>query len=174
MHTIQNEPGENPAVKAGAYDDPPEPAARASISAEQRQQMIAAAAYHHYELRGGTSSDPLNDWLEAEKEVDAALAGGESRAGAKSAFLRMLSTVLAECQTQIDELGAKAKAASTAMRRKYEEQLAAVTPKYEAARGKLVEIREHTDDAWGHLREGAEKAANEMRIAVREAASLFK
>jgi len=173
MQTIQNELSDNRGTP-GVGDDPRESAARASISSEQRQQMIAAAAYRRYEARGGTSSDPVNDWLEAEKEVDAALAGVEVRTRAKSSFLSALSSVLTECQTQIEELAAKAKVANTAMKRKYEEQLAVVTPKYEAARGKLVEIREHTDDAWGHLREGAEKAANEMRIAVRQAASLFK
>lgn len=39
-----------------------------------RHQMIAEAAYLRAELRGFTDGDPVDDWLEAEREVDSLLA----------------------------------------------------------------------------------------------------
>ena len=37
---------------------------------EDRQQMIATAAYYLAERRGFNSSDEIQDWLEAEAEID--------------------------------------------------------------------------------------------------------
>ncbi|WJW76109.1 DUF2934 domain-containing protein [Thiohalobacter sp. IOR34] len=44
------------------------------ITPEQRYQMIAEVAYLRAE-RQGFAGDPVEDWLAAEKEVDAGLAG---------------------------------------------------------------------------------------------------
>lgn len=35
-----------------------------------RQEMIATAAYYRAENRGNNYSDEMQDWLEAEKEID--------------------------------------------------------------------------------------------------------
>ena len=40
------------------------------ITPEMRHQMIAEAAYLRAEQRGFTPGDPLDDWLNAEREVD--------------------------------------------------------------------------------------------------------
>ena len=45
-----------------------------TVSAEQRQSMIAESAYRRAERRGVEGGDPVADWLESEKEVDALLA----------------------------------------------------------------------------------------------------
>ena len=37
---------------------------------ENRFQMIAAAAYYHSEKRGFNGGDVVQDWLEAEMEID--------------------------------------------------------------------------------------------------------
>jgi len=37
---------------------------------EDRQQMIATAAYYLAERRGFNSSDEIQDWLEAEAQID--------------------------------------------------------------------------------------------------------
>jgi hypothetical protein len=42
------------------------------VSSEARWQMIAEAAYHKAEKRG-FMGDPVDDWLAAEAEIDAAL-----------------------------------------------------------------------------------------------------
>ncbi len=43
-----------------------------AVTAEERWEMIAQAAYFRAE-KGGFSEDPLVDWLEAEREIDAML-----------------------------------------------------------------------------------------------------
>jgi len=44
-----------------------------TVSAEQRHAMIAERAYLRAEVRGFQGGDPVEDWLEGEKEVDALL-----------------------------------------------------------------------------------------------------
>lgn len=44
-----------------------------SVSADQRHTMIAESAYRRAEARGFQGGDPVQDWLEGEKEVDALL-----------------------------------------------------------------------------------------------------
>jgi hypothetical protein len=63
------------AAPAGAAKRPtPNTAAvTRSVSAEQRNAMIAESAYLRAEARGFQGGDPLQDWLEGEKEVDALL-----------------------------------------------------------------------------------------------------
>ena len=47
-----------------------------ALWAEERRQMIAAAAFRRYEQRGADDEgDAMEDWFEAEKEVDNALRG---------------------------------------------------------------------------------------------------
>jgi hypothetical protein len=41
-----------------------------NITSEQRRKMIAIAAYHKAEKRGFAPGNELQDWAEAEKEVD--------------------------------------------------------------------------------------------------------
>ena len=45
-----------------------------TVSAEQRHAMIAESAYRRAERREFTGGDPVADWLDSEKEVDALLA----------------------------------------------------------------------------------------------------
>ena len=44
------------------------------ITIEQRRQLIAQAAYFRALSRGFEGGDPVADWLEAEQEVDQAIA----------------------------------------------------------------------------------------------------
>jgi Protein of unknown function (DUF2934) len=44
-----------------------------SITPERRRQMVAEHAYHRAAERGFANGDPLKDWLEAEREVQAEL-----------------------------------------------------------------------------------------------------
>ena len=46
------------------------------VSAEERLQMIAKAAYHLATERGFHTSDPRQNWIDAEAEVDSLLAEG--------------------------------------------------------------------------------------------------
>lgn len=53
--------------------NPPTPSVTRSVSAEQRNAMIAESAYLRAEARGFQGGDPVQDWLDGEKEVDALL-----------------------------------------------------------------------------------------------------
>ena len=44
---------------------------KSTVAPEERYKMIAAAAYLRAERRGFTSGRALNDWIEAEAEIDA-------------------------------------------------------------------------------------------------------
>lgn len=48
-------------------------AATVTVAEEVRRAMIAEAAYYHAERRGFAPGDELEDWLQAEAEVDALL-----------------------------------------------------------------------------------------------------
>jgi len=45
------------------------------ITPEERWKMVAVAAYHKAEQRGFATGYELEDWTEAEKEIDALLCG---------------------------------------------------------------------------------------------------
>lgn len=46
---------------------------RAVANEEDRQEMIAIAAYYRAERRGFSGGDAMQDWLEAEAEIDNAV-----------------------------------------------------------------------------------------------------
>lgn len=46
---------------------------KSTVAPEERYKMIAAAAYLRAERRGFASGRALNDWIEAEAEIDAML-----------------------------------------------------------------------------------------------------
>ena len=46
------------------------------ITPEERWKMIAVAAYHKAEKRGFAPGNELQDWNEAENEIDKLLSGG--------------------------------------------------------------------------------------------------
>ena len=54
------------------------PAARAAAP-QERHAMIAEAAYYMAERRGFESGHELEDWLVAESQIDAVIAGGAAR-----------------------------------------------------------------------------------------------
>jgi len=65
------------AASAGDTKRPSTPKSSAavtrSVSADQRHAMIAESAYRRAEARGFQGGDPMQDWLEGEREVDALL-----------------------------------------------------------------------------------------------------
>lgn len=67
------------AAKTTAGKAAKKPAA-AEITPEQRHQLIAEAAYLRAESRSFDAGDPIDDWLQAEQEIDARLTGGQGAA----------------------------------------------------------------------------------------------
>jgi hypothetical protein len=48
----------------------PEPGAGAQITPEERNRMIAEAAYYRAERRGFATGGEMEDWVQAETEID--------------------------------------------------------------------------------------------------------
>jgi DUF2934 family protein len=48
------------------------------VTPDERHRMIAEAAYHRAEQRGFTNGDPLQDWLEAEAQIEIQLRDGRT------------------------------------------------------------------------------------------------
>lgn len=65
--------GEAP-LNVNTAEAPEKPEAAKHVTAEERWNMIADAAYYRAEKRNFIGGDPHEDWLQAEAEIDAALA----------------------------------------------------------------------------------------------------
>ncbi|MDQ3797676.1 MAG: DUF2934 domain-containing protein [Pseudomonadota bacterium] len=63
------------ATRATARSKATKPSTPVEVTPEERWRMIAVAAYHKAEQRGFTPDRTLDDWLEAEKEVNMLLGG---------------------------------------------------------------------------------------------------
>ena len=46
------------------------------VTPDERHRMIAEAAYHRAEKRGFMNGDPMQDWLEAEAQIENELRNG--------------------------------------------------------------------------------------------------
>ena len=62
--------GHGAAVPPKAVEREPTSALHRSVTAEDRERMIAETAYYRAERRGFASGHQLDDWLDAEREVD--------------------------------------------------------------------------------------------------------
>ncbi len=63
-------------------DQPFAEGAQDSIDPDLRHRMISEAAYHRYAERGYEDGYDLDDWLQAEAEVDHVVLGRQAGAGA--------------------------------------------------------------------------------------------
>jgi hypothetical protein len=63
-------------VEPTAAEEAPVSAERPTISSEERRRRIALAAYRRAERLGFGTTNPVEDWLVSEREVDAMLAEG--------------------------------------------------------------------------------------------------
>ncbi|MCF8200085.1 MAG: DUF2934 domain-containing protein [Sulfuritalea sp.] len=66
-------PAVKPAVKKPAKPRSKKPVL---VPPEQRRFYVEVAAYHIAERRGFAAGDPLEDWVQAEAEIDRLLAAG--------------------------------------------------------------------------------------------------
>ena len=78
--TAQVKPPPRRAVKPSAVDPAPSVAAGRAlvpsrVSEEERWEMVARAAYFRAERRNFADGTAMQDWLEAEREIDALLRG---------------------------------------------------------------------------------------------------
>jgi hypothetical protein len=120
------------------------------ISPEQRDRMIAEAAYFRAERRGFQGGDPLDDWLQAEAEIDCQTAGGKE--STRKSLADQLATQLREYDGELASLTARAREVSAALRTELERELERLAP-----------LRAKAERALGELRQRAGQATDDLR-----------
>jgi hypothetical protein len=90
----------------------------------------------------------------------------------KEAYIEKIEAQLREWSSRIDELKARAEAAKADGRLIYEKKIVELREKQEELRSKLQKMRTSGEGAWQDLKEGLEKARDELKRAV--SASLEK
>jgi len=68
--TIRRKTVATPGKPTGSRSRKAKSAAPLEIAPEERRRMIAAAAYQKAERRGFATGREMDDWLEAESEID--------------------------------------------------------------------------------------------------------
>jgi hypothetical protein len=135
------------------------------VQEEQRRHMIASAAYLRAERRGFTNGDPVTDWLEAEAEIDAALA--------RTDLLTQLEARLALVNRELVELKERMSRIRSDARDKLAEDLAKLAKLRDGFQGKVDVLRRQGEQAGEKAKQQAEKAWAQMaraldRVSVRK------
>ena len=133
-------------------------------SPEQRRHMIAEAAYFPAEHRGFQGGDPLDDWLQAEAEIDRMAACGEEPARAKLAD--QLATQLRKYDEEFARVSAKMREVSTAVRTELERDLEWLKPLRTSAEHALGEMRQRAGHATDDLRALSDRVRTELADAL--------
>jgi cell division septum initiation protein DivIVA len=149
---------------------------RIPVTAEERQRMIAEAAYFRAERRGFVGGDPVQDWLEAEAEIDRMLAAGKAPLSAtgQRQFEARLEEELKALEARIEELKVKASLARLELKSEFNRELETLEVLRNRLQARLEAVREGVEGAWEELRAGAEKAWDDLRTAVERVAARFK
>ncbi|MGR8941812.1 MAG: hypothetical protein ACU83P_09520 [Gammaproteobacteria bacterium] len=92
----------------------------------------------------------------------------------KDQYIDSLASELKEWSAQIDLLNAKAENASAHLKLKYLEELEALSAKQQAAAEKLNELEDASSEAWGTVKETADKVWDDLRAGIASAVSKFK
>jgi ABC-type transporter Mla subunit MlaD len=122
--------------------------------------MIAEAAYFRAEHRGFQGGDPLDDWLQAEAEIDRMAAGAAEPAREKLAD--QLAAQLRQYDGEFTRLTAKARGLSTAMRNELERELERLKPLRTSAEQALAEVRQRAGHATEDLLALGDKVRTEL------------
>jgi predicted nucleic acid-binding Zn-ribbon protein len=124
------------------------------VSEELRRQMVAEAAYFRAERRGFDSGDELDDWLEAEREVDAALHAGTGLAASLEERLATANERLKALRQRMAGMGDKA-------RREWEGDIAKLANHRDRLRRRIRQARDESGHAAERARARAEQAWQE-------------
>ena len=152
---------------------------RNSLTPEQRYQMIAEAAYFHAERRGFVGGDSMQDWLDAEAEIDRIFQepsshGKQTGITTKQDFQQKLETQLKEWDEKLSELKSKLQTTTSDLHSEYSKQLEVLMSKRATVQAKILELSQRTEEAWEDLKGGTEKAWDDMREALERIASRYK
>lgn len=92
----------------------------------------------------------------------------------KQAYEKKLRAQLDEWNSEIDRLKAKAESAEADAQLEYYKHIEELRTRQEAARTKLEELENASEDAWEDLKAGVESAWDDLGQAIRSAATRFK
>jgi hypothetical protein len=92
----------------------------------------------------------------------------------KDKYIESLASELKEWSAQIDLLAAKTENAAADVKVKYAEELDALRAKQHATAEKMKELEEASGDAWGTVKETADKVWNDLRTGLASTVSKFK
>lgn len=159
-----------PTRQSGTADTPPP----ASVDAAHRHAMVATAAYFRAERRGFVAGAEMQDWLDAESEVDRRLDGAASESDAARAFRVKLEAQLDDWDRRLDLLMEKTRQAKAGVRQELEEQLLTLREKRVIAQERLQDLRQRSGGAWEDLKGGAEQAWDDLRTTLDRVAARFK
>jgi uncharacterized protein (DUF3084 family) len=145
------------------------------VAAARRQSMIREAAYFRAERRGFVGGDPVNDWLEAEAEIDRMLdeeaAGGDSRGFGP---IEQFEAQLAALDQEMRRLMGKAREAGSDIRIEIESELEKLRPLRANAEEKLGELRERSAEAWDEMKKGVHGARHELNAVLNSIARRWR
>jgi len=143
------------------FEEKPQPVAPA-----ERYQMIADAAYFYAEKRGFVGGDVVNDWLQAEAEIDRLLQPQEQAQSAESpekqAYLEKLEASYRDWDARHETLKNRASEASMA-KAEIREEIEALAGKRAEFEVIMNDLRQHTGDTWQDLKLMAENAWKELQ-----------
>jgi hypothetical protein len=136
-------------------------------AAQRRQAMIREAAYFCAERRGFVGGDPVNDWLEAEAEIDRRLAaeGAEGSAGGPGP-IEQFEAQLAALDHEMRRLMGKAREAGSEIRTEIESELERLRPLRASAEERLGELRERSALAWDEMKKGVHSTRHELNAVL--------
>jgi chromosome segregation ATPase len=92
----------------------------------------------------------------------------------KRGYHEKIEALLKEWTTKIDFLKVKAEKAKVEAKIKYYGEIKDLRTKQKLAKRKLQDLRESEDDAWEELKAGVGNALDDLRDALKHAASRFK
>jgi uncharacterized coiled-coil protein SlyX len=91
----------------------------------------------------------------------------------KNAYKQKIDAQLAEWKADIDKLKAKLRHADADAKIETEKEISTLEMRYEAAKMKLRELADASDEAWGSVKKGLESSMDTMKNAFKEAKGKF-
>ena len=134
-------------------------------AAERRQSMIREAAYYRAQRRGFVGGDAINDWLEAEAEIDRMLAREDQEPGGPGP-IEQFEAQLAALDQEMRRLMGKAREAGSEIRTEIETELERLRPLRANAEERLGEFRERSAEAWDEMKKGVHSARHELNAVL--------
>ncbi len=129
-------------------------------SPEERIRMIAESAYFRAEKRGFEDGRDVDDWIEAEEEIDRMLLES-GHASERQALLKKIEKQLENWDEKITALKSFSDEAGTEIRK----ELDLLAVKRAELEARMQALAHRGGEVWEDLKSGAEAARGEMRKA---------